>query len=178
MTGTHSQNRLLGYARVSTYGQTLDAQLEQLRADGCSRIYHEKVTGARADRRELLKLLESLAPGHVVTVTRIEPWRAAPSTCSPSSSRSWTPRRNSAPSPSRGPTPGTSTGRLMIALLGGLTAVERDLSAPARRRPQPGEEARAAHGPAAETHRHAEGRGPSATRRGRDARRTHAQLRR
>jgi DNA invertase Pin-like site-specific DNA recombinase len=53
-------------------GQTLDAQLEQLRAEGCSRIYREKVTGGRADRRELLELLKGLAPGDVVTVTRID----------------------------------------------------------------------------------------------------------
>ena len=46
MTKTHPQNRRLGYARVSTYGQTLDAQLEQLRAEGCTKIYREKVTGA------------------------------------------------------------------------------------------------------------------------------------
>src|SRR5271165_7019330 len=74
MTETDTQNRRLGYARVSTYGQTLDAQLEQLRAEGCTKIYREKVTGARADRRELLKLLKGLAPGDVVTVTvtRIE----------------------------------------------------------------------------------------------------------
>ena len=64
----------LGYARVSTYGQTLDAQLDQLRAAGCSsrNIYREKVTGARADRRELLRMLKDLAPGDVVTVTRID----------------------------------------------------------------------------------------------------------
>jgi len=50
MTKTHAQKRLLGYARVSTYGQTLDSQLEQLRTAGCSsrNIYREKVTGARA----------------------------------------------------------------------------------------------------------------------------------
>src|ERR1700687_5364855 len=72
MTETHPQNRPLGYARVSTYGQTLDAQLEQLRGAGCSKIYREKVTGAHSDRRELLKMLDALAPGDVVTVTRID----------------------------------------------------------------------------------------------------------
>ena len=46
-------SRPLGYARVSTYGQTLDAQLDQLRGAGCAKIYREKVTGARTDRRGL-----------------------------------------------------------------------------------------------------------------------------
>jgi DNA invertase Pin-like site-specific DNA recombinase len=80
MTGTNlkaeaktpTEIRRLGYARVSTYGQTLDAQLEQLRAEGCIEIYYEKVSGARTDRRELLKLLKALTPGDVVTVTRID----------------------------------------------------------------------------------------------------------
>lgn len=72
MTGTPSHIRRFGYARVSTYGQTLDAQLEQLRAAGCTRIYREKASGAKADRRELLRLLKGLARGDVVTVTRID----------------------------------------------------------------------------------------------------------
>ena len=74
MTYTHPEKRLIGYARVSTYGQTLDAQLEQLRAAGCSsrNIYHEKVTGAHSDHRQLLKMLDALAPGDVVAVTRID----------------------------------------------------------------------------------------------------------
>ena len=60
MIENHPQNRRIGYARVSTYGQMLDAQLEQLRGAGCTKIYREKVTGAHSDRRELLKLLKAL----------------------------------------------------------------------------------------------------------------------
>src|SRR5246500_2267352 len=122
------ENRRLGYARVSTYGQTLDSQLEQLRAAGCTaKIYREKVTGARADRRELVKMLKALAPGDVVTVTRID--RLARSTFDlfaivrqivdagaqfRSLAEPWADTA-------------TSTGRLMIAVLGGLADVERDL---------------------------------------------------
>src|SRR4051794_13371599 len=109
MTETNTQIRRLAYARVSTYGQTLDAQLEQLRADGCAKISREKVTGARADRRELLKLLEAINPGDVVTVTRIDRL-ARPSTCSPSSSRSWTQAGNSGHWQSCGPTPPPAPG--------------------------------------------------------------------
>jgi DNA invertase Pin-like site-specific DNA recombinase len=127
MTATHPQNRRIGYARVSTYGQTLDAQLEQLRGAGCSKIYREKVTGAHSDQRELLKMLAALAPGDVVTVTRID--RLARSTFDlfgivkrivdanaqfRSLAEPWTDT-------------GTSTGRLMLAVLGGLADVERDL---------------------------------------------------
>jgi len=51
MIENHPEKRPIGYARVSTYGQTLDSQLEQLRKAGCSsrNIYREKVTGARAE---------------------------------------------------------------------------------------------------------------------------------
>ena len=62
MPANNPLSRPLGYARVSTYGQTLDAQLEQLRAAGCTKISREKATGARPDRRELLKLLKTLTP--------------------------------------------------------------------------------------------------------------------
>jgi hypothetical protein len=64
MTATQRQNRRLGHARVSTYEQTLDVQLEPLRAAGGSsrNIYREKATGARADRREVLPMLDHLAP--------------------------------------------------------------------------------------------------------------------
>src|SRR5271155_4192348 len=127
MAKNQPQNRRLGYARVSTYGQTLDAQLEQLRGAGCTKIYREKVTGAQNDRRELLKMLKAVARGDVVTVTRID--RLARSTFDlfaivkkiadagarfQSLAEPWADT-------------GTSTGRLMLAVLGGLADVERDL---------------------------------------------------
>jgi hypothetical protein len=70
---TYPQKRRFGYARVSTVGQTFDSQLEQLCAAGCTtKIYRETVTGADNDRRELLKMLKALAPGDLVTLTRID----------------------------------------------------------------------------------------------------------
>jgi DNA invertase Pin-like site-specific DNA recombinase len=110
MTKNQRQTRRLGYARVSIYGQTLDAQLAQLRGAGCTKIYREKVTGAHNDRRELLKLLKAIAPGDVVTVTRID--RLARSTFDLFAivNRSWTPRRSFDHSRSRGPTPAAAPG--------------------------------------------------------------------
>jgi predicted site-specific integrase-resolvase len=95
MTETHPEKRLIGYARVSTYGQTLDSQRQQPRAAGCAsrNIYREKVTGTRPDRRELNRMLGKLASGDVVTVTRID--RLARSTGGPPPSTTtsfWRPR--------------------------------------------------------------------------------------
>jgi multidrug efflux pump subunit AcrA (membrane-fusion protein) len=127
MTEKNAQNHRLGYARVSTYGQTLAAELEQLRAAGCHPIYREKVTGARADRRELLKLLKAIGPGDVVTVTRID--RLARSTFDLFAIVKLIvdakPQFRSLAEPWADTS--TSTGRLMIAVLGGLADVERDL---------------------------------------------------
>ncbi len=72
MTETDPQDRVLGYARVSTYSQTLDAQLEQLKAAGCAKVYREKATGVQVERRELQRMLKAMALGDVVTVTRID----------------------------------------------------------------------------------------------------------
>ena len=64
--------RFVGYARVSTVGQTLEAQLEQLSAAECAPIFREKSSGARLDRKQLQKLLKALNTGDTVVVTRID----------------------------------------------------------------------------------------------------------
>lgn len=119
--------RSFGYARVSTVGQTLEAQLKQLAEAGCAAIFREKASGARPDRRELANLLKTVQPGDEVVVTRID--RLARSVFDlfgivkqiadaggrfRSLAEPWADTS-------------TSTGRLMLAVLGGMADVERDL---------------------------------------------------
>lgn len=63
---------MLGYARVSTSDQDLTSQRAELQAAGCTRLYAEKVTGTKRDRPELIRLLDHLRVGDVVTVTRLD----------------------------------------------------------------------------------------------------------
>jgi DNA invertase Pin-like site-specific DNA recombinase len=58
---------ILGYARVSTQGQDLTPQTEALKAAGATMIYREKISGVRADRPQLGKLMAGLNAGEVVT---------------------------------------------------------------------------------------------------------------
>jgi DNA invertase Pin-like site-specific DNA recombinase len=63
---------ILGYARVSTGGQNLEAQVEALKAAGAERIYSEKISGSQLDRPELDRLLDQLRPGDVVVVAKYD----------------------------------------------------------------------------------------------------------
>src|SRR5436305_527305 len=62
----------VGYARISSTGQRLDGQVEQLRAAGCTRIVEETASGAASDRPALRKLLASLGPGNSLVVIRLD----------------------------------------------------------------------------------------------------------
>jgi DNA invertase Pin-like site-specific DNA recombinase len=63
---------ILGYARVSTQGQDLTAQIEALKGAGASTIYREKISGVRADRPQLGKLMAGLKAGDMVVVTKLD----------------------------------------------------------------------------------------------------------
>jgi DNA invertase Pin-like site-specific DNA recombinase len=119
--------QVFGYARVSTVGQPLEVQLEQLKAAGCAVIFREKVSGATSERRELARLLKRLEKGDELIVTRID--RLARSTFDLFSIVKRVVEAGARFRSLAQPWADTSdsTGRLMLAVLGGLADVERDL---------------------------------------------------
>ena len=63
---------IIGYARVSTDGQTLDAQETALRSAGAEKVFAEKISGAVTDRRQLSRAIAELSEGDVLLVTRLD----------------------------------------------------------------------------------------------------------
>jgi DNA invertase Pin-like site-specific DNA recombinase len=61
-----------GYARVSTDGQSVDAQVRQLAKAGCKKVFRETASGAKTDRAQLRKALAALDAGDVLVVTRLD----------------------------------------------------------------------------------------------------------
>jgi DNA invertase Pin-like site-specific DNA recombinase len=118
---------IVGYARVSTDGQTLDAQQAALKAAGVERVYAEKISGARSDRAQLAKLLKALGEGDTVIVTRLD--RLARSTRDllnilHAIGKAGATFKSLADSWADTTTP---HGRLMVTILGGLAEFEREL---------------------------------------------------
>lgn len=118
---------IYGYARVSTDGQTLDAQRAALLAAGAEKVFQETASGAKADRRELERALKALNAGDVLMVTRLD--RLARSTLQllrildglaarragfRSLTESWADTT-------------TPHGRLVVTIMGGFAEFERDL---------------------------------------------------
>jgi len=61
-----------GYARVSKNDQSLEIQIQKLKAVGCDEIFQEKVSGVKEDRKELNLLISKLRPGDTVCVVRLD----------------------------------------------------------------------------------------------------------
>jgi DNA invertase Pin-like site-specific DNA recombinase len=118
---------ILGYARVSTDGQSVTAQVAALQAAGAVRVFRETASGAKTDRAQLRRAVAGLGKGDVLLVTRLD--RLARSTRDllntlaaiteakagfRSLSDAWADTT-------------TAHGRLMVTVLGGLAEFERDL---------------------------------------------------
>ena len=62
----------VGYARVSTAGQTLDGQVDALLAAGCQRVFEETASGSRSDRPILEEALSFCRESDVLVVQRLD----------------------------------------------------------------------------------------------------------
>src|SRR6202047_4954600 len=116
-----------GYARVSSDGQSVDAQVRQLTKAGCKKVFREVASGAKSDRVQLRRLLDQLDAGDVLTVTRLD--RLARSTRDLLNTLA-TIAGKQAGFRSIGDTWADTTtphGRLMLTVLGGLAEFEREL---------------------------------------------------
>ena len=118
---------IYGYARVSTDGQTLDAQRTALASAGAVRVFEETASGARTDRRQLARAIEQLAAGDVLLVTRLD--RLARSTRDLLNILAAIGERGALFRSLADNWADTTTphGRLMLTVLGGLAEFEREL---------------------------------------------------
>jgi DNA invertase Pin-like site-specific DNA recombinase len=118
---------IYGYARVSTDGQSLDAQVAELKAAGCEKIFQEKISGAKSDRKELTRALAKLVTGDMLVVCRLD--RLARSSRDLLNILHEIGLKEAKFRSIHDPWADTSTphGRLMLAVLGGLAEFERSL---------------------------------------------------
>jgi DNA invertase Pin-like site-specific DNA recombinase len=116
-----------GYARVSTDGQSVEAQVRALRAAGARQVFRETASGAKTDRANLRRVTGQRAAGDVLMVTRLD--RLARSTRDLLNTLAEITARKAGFRSLSDAWADTTTahGRLMLTVLGGLAEFEREL---------------------------------------------------
>jgi DNA invertase Pin-like site-specific DNA recombinase len=118
---------IVGYARVSTDGQSLEAQRAALKAAGATQIYSEKVNGAVTERKALARAVAALGSADVLLVARLD--RLARSTRDLLNVLDAVAKAGAGFKSLADAWADTTTahGRLMLTVLGGLAEFEREL---------------------------------------------------
>src|SRR5450631_564813 len=118
---------IYGYARVSTDGQSVDAQVRQLTKAGCKKMFRETASGVKTERVQLRKALEQIDAGDVLMVTRLD--RLARSTRDLLNTLGTIADRKAGFRSLADTWADTTSahGRLMLTVLGGLAEFEREL---------------------------------------------------
>src|ERR1700737_1248951 len=118
---------IYGYARVSTDGQSVTAQVAELRKHGAGKVFREGGSGAKTDRAQLRRVLDQLDAGDVLMVTRLD--RLARSTRDLLNTLATITEKKAGFRSLGDAWADTTTayGRLMLTVLGGLAEFERDL---------------------------------------------------
>jgi DNA invertase Pin-like site-specific DNA recombinase len=118
---------IYGYARVSTDGQSVEAQATALKAAGARKVLREVASGAKSDRAQLRRVIGSLEPDDVLLVTRLD--RLARSTRDLLNILATITEKRAGFRSLADTWADTTTahGRLMLTVLGGLAEFEREL---------------------------------------------------
>jgi DNA invertase Pin-like site-specific DNA recombinase len=118
---------IFGYARVSTDGQSVGAQVAALRKHGAGKVFREVASGAKTDRAQLRRVIDQLDAGDVLMVTRLD--RLARSTRDLLNTLAAITDKKAGFRSLGDAWADTTTphGRLMLTVLGGLAEFERDL---------------------------------------------------
>jgi DNA invertase Pin-like site-specific DNA recombinase len=118
---------IVGYARVSTDGQSLETQHAALQAAGATQIYSEKISGAVTERKALARAIAALAQGDTLVVCKLD--RLARSTRDLLNTLAAIAEAGAGFKSLGDPWCDTTTphGRLMLTVLGGLAEFERHL---------------------------------------------------
>jgi DNA invertase Pin-like site-specific DNA recombinase len=118
---------IYGYARVSTDGQSVEAQVAALTAAGASKVFREVASGAKTDRAQLRRALAQLDAGDVLMVSRLD--RLARSTRDLLNTLATIADKGAGFRSLGDAWADTTTahGRLMLTILGGLAEFEREL---------------------------------------------------
>jgi DNA invertase Pin-like site-specific DNA recombinase len=119
---------LVGYGRVSSSGQSLDIQHEALLAAGCEKVFAEKVSGrSTTDRAELAMALDFVREGDTLVVTRLDRLARSVGDLHRIIERLTSKGVSFKCLNQSGVDTDTSTGRLMLAVLGAVAAFENDI---------------------------------------------------
>jgi DNA invertase Pin-like site-specific DNA recombinase len=118
---------IYGYARVLTDDQSVDAQVRALRNAGAEKVFRETASGAKRDRRELARVIKTLAEDDTLLVTRLD--RLARSTRDLLNILDAVGKVGAGFRSLHDAWADTTTphGRLMLTVLGGLAEFEREL---------------------------------------------------
>ena len=115
---------IVGYARVSTTGQSLDVQISAL--SGCEKIFKEIISGAKDDRPELQAMLEFVREGDTVRITKLD--RLARNTRHLLEISEYLQCKGVALNILNiGINTATPTGKLMLTMIGAIATFEREL---------------------------------------------------
>lgn len=119
---------MVGYCRVSSEGQSLDIQLEALKAAGCEKVFSEKMSGrSTKDREQLAHALDFVRDGDSLIVTRLDRLARSVGDLHQIVERLTEKKVAFRCLNQSGVDTDSSTGKLMLAILGAVAAFENDI---------------------------------------------------